>query len=96
MSNLLFKDLLGEDGDEAMRGFKKAHQQEVAKVERKMKFVKLVNRHFEKKLESRMASVALREEASRTKQFIAHEYSWRRRYKDIMSNRRLERKNKPY
>jgi hypothetical protein len=96
MSNLLFKDLLGEDGDEAMTGVKKAHQQEVAKVERKMKFVKLVNRHFEKKLEDRMAGVALREEASRTKKFIVHEYNWRKKYKDIMSKKRLGRRNNPY
>jgi hypothetical protein len=96
MSNLLFKDLLDEDGDEAMIGVKKTHQHELAKVEKQMKFVRTVNRHFEVKVAARMMSVVAKAEASVSKTFHRHDYEWRNEYKEIMSRKRRQRRDNPY
>lgn len=88
LSKLLFKDLIGEDGDEAIRHIKKAHQKEIGRVTRKMKFVQLVNRHFNRKIDERMDALEKRTEASVTNTFTRRDYKWRNAYRELMMEKR--------
>lgn len=94
MSKLLFKDVIGEDGDEAVRHIKKAHQKEIGRVSKKMKFVQLVNRHFQKKIDDRMEALEIRTEASASNTFTKRNYSWRNKYNEVMTEKRQRTSSK--
>ena len=69
-SPLLLKELLGVEGDDAMHGAKEKHLRSLARMKSRIDCVKLVNRHFECKIQRRMKALSDATTLSKTKQFV--------------------------
>lgn len=87
-SPLLMKELLGVDGDDAMHGAKEKHLRSLARMKSRIDCVKLVNRHFECKIQRRMKALSDATTLSKTKQFVRRNRRWKTKFKEVMIEKR--------
>lgn len=88
-SNILFQELLGADGDEAMKGMDVQHMKEKAREINKELVVRVANHHFESKMEKRTEKLAIKRQQSKDKSYRCIELGWRNRYRSAIQNRRI-------
>ena len=86
-SPLLLKELLGVDGDDAMHGLTEKHLKSLETTKSRLETVRIVNRHFEGKLERRMDLLKKVTELSETKSYPKRNRSWKSQYKESMKKR---------
>ena len=89
-SPLLMKELLGDDGDDAMHGIKKKHLKALARTQNRLDIVRIVNRHFELKLNRRMESLDVVRQQSINKTFTRQSQPWQSKFKEVLSQRRRQ------
>ena len=92
-SPLLLKELLGDDGDDAMHGMKEKHLKALARTQNRINTVKLVNRHFENKLKQRMDALEVVIHDAANKTFPRRNRRWKSQFKEVMAERRQSRIN---
>lgn len=90
-SPLLFKDLLGEDGDDAMHGMKERHIKSLATIKNRIDTVRLVNSHFEGKIKRRMDLLDVVTEQSTKKTFHKRNRPWKTKFKNYILEKRTRR-----
>eukprot|EP00956_Cyclotella_meneghiniana_P018747 scaffold31518_cov56-Cyclotella_meneghiniana.AAC.3 len=87
-SPLLFKELLGDDGDDAMHGLKEKHLKSLATTKSRIDTVKIVNKHFEAKLQRRMTSLTAVTEKSLNKTFTRRNRPWKSKSREYIVEKR--------
>ena len=92
-SPLLLKELLGEDGDDAMHGMKEKHLKSLAAIKMRVDTVRIVNSHFENKLNRRMDSLKVATEKSENGTFRKRNRCWKSQYKTFIANKRRKTNN---
>lgn len=87
-SPLLFKELLGEDGDDAMHGLKEKHLKSLAITKNRISTVRIVNKHFEDKLARRMDLLKTVTEHSLKESYPKCNKAWKSQYRQYMNEKR--------
>eukprot|EP00956_Cyclotella_meneghiniana_P031332 scaffold81936_cov56-Cyclotella_meneghiniana.AAC.3 len=83
-SKILFSDLLGVDGDDALTGIKAVHLKSKERVKKRIEHVKIMNRYFEHKLQRRMESLRTATNNSIQKTYTKRQCTWKIEYNAIM------------
>ena len=86
----MLKDLLGEDGDDAMHDIKKAFQKDKDRDKRIIDLVHISNRHFELKMHQRMVKCEARIRRSKMKTYRKFGFEWRSECKKVMKEKRTK------
>ena len=84
MSPLIRKDLLGVDGQVAMIGMNKKYAKEIAREKIKLFLMRVWNRHFDLKMERRIAQLECRQSESESRTYKRFGFEWRNTYEEIM------------
>lgn len=88
-SDFLYKELLGIDGNEAMKDDMDVnHLKEKAREKYKEMVITVANRHFEYKMEKRLEKLAHKRAQSSGKSYRVMDLGWRNRYRSIMDQSR--------
>ena len=89
----MLKELLGEDGDDAMHGMKEKHLKSLAALKMRIDTVRIVNSHFESELDRRMDSLRVVTEHSEKKTFRKRNRCCKSQYKACIANKRSRTDN---
>jgi hypothetical protein len=94
-SDTLFKDVLGEAGDDAIHDIKKSFEKIRVREKRKLDLIRICNQHHEHKMQKRNRLLNIKERQSRVGTYAIKDCEWRRKYEEIMVARRttLYKKN---
>ena len=84
ISTSILMDLLGDDGDDALKGIKKVHNNSKRKQKRKMDHVHDAVEHFEGKMEKRRCNLAEKIKLTDTDSFARHELWWRNEWRQAL------------
>ena len=90
MSTFILKDMLGSDGEFALRGIKESHLQTVKKEEMKINNIYRAVKCFKQKMAIRRARLKANIEHSKNGTFSKWGYSWRDKYDEEMKIERGE------
>ena len=88
MSSLIMKDLLGADGNAATVTMKRSHEKEKARLAKKEVLVKVANRQFEIKMQSRMMNLEKKCAQSKSKTYVQHNFKWRKQFNQSIQKKR--------
>ena len=91
LSNLIHKDLLGVDGDDAMHDMKKLFERDNERDRKMIDMIHMSNRHFENKMKQRMIRCEANNHKSQVRSYRRGRYKWRNDYKTVLANKRNER-----
>ena len=90
MSLCILKDVLEDDGEDAIHDIKKNFEKDLAIEKRKFDMIKIANRHFENKMEKRMKCIHDKTEKSRLGSYVRRSIPWRDKYDEIITTTRVK------
>lgn len=85
---LLFKELLGADGKQAMRKMKDEFEKQKAREKSMLASMLVSNRHFECKMDVRMKDLKRKRDESKAGTYRRQSLCWRDSYRKTLKKRR--------
>ena len=87
MSKIILKDLLGVDGDHALKDLKKAREKKLKRNKRRIDEIYFAVTHFEDKCRKRRTNLKALAEQSKAGTYSRHRPKWEEEYRSIMNER---------